>query len=804
MHLKQDLLFGLRALSRDRGFAVTAILVLGLGIGVNNMLFTLIYGHTMRGLPIPRADRVLSISTIDERGADRGISEAQLNALQKSRELAGVAAFATQPMIIGDEGRAPERLLGAYVSANAFALIGVAPVLGRGFSPEEDRPGPLPVVIIGSGLWRSRYASDASILGRSILVNGSPATVVGVLPDRSGFPSTAAVWLPLSGVARSAANQGEGTRLQGFARVADPAAIADARAEIEAIITATPDLNRASSLRARVAPISEPFFGRATDPGWIAFISVGFLVLVVSCANTANLVLARSVARSREIAVRSSLGASRPRIIAQLLTEAIVIAAFGGIIGITVSTIGVRMFATFVPQDALPYWLHYGMDGRVFAALVLVSFGTVLIFGLVPAIQTSRADVSQILKSGGRGTTNRPTTRRWTTGFLAAQLALTVILLCYTVIDLRRSAPELVSDSTLRTTEILSASVTLPADKYPTPAARRDFLQRLMSRVEATPGVEAAALASQLPLRSAVEQRLELGGQPIGAGESGATVWTIAIGPEYFRTLSLPLLAGREFSSQDGLPGRAHALVNQRFAEMFFSGANAVGQRIRLHSPKGQDPNAEWLEIAGVSQSVRQGLNSIPDPIVYLPWQAAPPSTPVLVIRSRGRLEPVVAGLRESLRTLDSDLPLHNVKTMEQAIAEMEWVGQVSSGLIRLLTAIALALSIVGLYAVTAHSVGQRSQELGVRIALGAQPWQLRRLIVTRAVGQVALGLVFGILGTMAWDRLFFSGQSDRRFASAEVLSPVAVLLVVITIAACLVPVRRATRLNPVAVLRED
>ncbi|MGH9203441.1 MAG: FtsX-like permease family protein, partial [Vicinamibacterales bacterium] len=405
----------------------------------------------------------------------------------------------------------------------------------------------------------------------------------------------------------------------------------------------------------------------------------GFLVLVVSCANTANLMLARSVRRSREIAVRSSLGASRKRIVAQLLTESVVLAVFGGAIGLAVSLVGVRTFAAWVPQDALPYWLHYGMDGRVFAALIAVSFSTVLVFGLAPAIQASRADVNQILKSGGRGSTNRRSTRRLTTAFLAAQLALTVILLCYTVIDLRGSAPELVSDAALRTTDILSASITLPADGYPTQEERRGFLQRLMERIETTAGVESAAFASALPLRPAVEQRLELEGRSMGPGEADANVWTMAVGPRYFETLSLPMLAGREFSAQDGLPGHAHALVNQRFVELYLPGQGAIGRRIRLHSPTAQDPKAEWLEIVGVSHAVRQRGDPTADPIVYVPLQALAPPAPVLMIRSRESLEPLVAALRETVRTLDSNLPLYNVMTMERAIEQVEWVGQVSS-----------------------------------------------------------------------------------------------------------------------------
>ncbi len=561
-------------------------------------------------------------------------------------------------------------------------------------------------------------------------------------------------------------------------------------------------------------PINERYLGQLSNPAWMAFTAVGFLVLLISCANVANLMLARAVHRGREIAIRASLGATRMRIIRQVLIESTVLAALGGILGLVVSLLGVRLFAAGVPDGSLPYWLDYTMDARVFSALTAVSIVTVFVFGLVPALQASKADVNQILKAGGRSVITGRGARRWTTGFLAAEFALTVVLLSYVVINLRTSTPEVPSDRALNIPALVTASITLPADKYRTPEQRADFYSRLSERIAAVPGVVSASVASALPLRGAAERQLDIEGRSRGAGETGPAVWTIGVGTRYFETLGLPLPRGREFSDRDGRAGQEHVIVNQRFADMFFDREDPIGRRIRLTAPApagtaataqpSPASDAPWLTIVGVAPSVRQRPGSSPDPLVYMPLRATPPPTTALVVRSTGEPGAITRRLREAVSSLDPQLPLYRVMTMERAIDEVEWVGRVSVRMITSLTLIALGLSIVGLYAVTAHAVGQRTQEIGVRMALGARPGEVRRLILRRALIQVAIGLVAGIACTMAWDAAFFSGRADLRFAAPDVLIPVASLLALITFAACVVPARRATRIDPVEALRSE
>ncbi|MBA3269959.1 MAG: ABC transporter permease, partial [Acidobacteria bacterium] len=506
--LLQDIRFAFRVLTRDRGFTVMAILVLGIGIGVNNMMFTIIYTHTLRGLPMDDVGRVLYVSAFDDRTPDSPLSYSEFEDVRLARSFSGVAAFVNAPMTLADDGRAPDRFDGSYVSANAFEVAAITPVAGRPFTTAEETSG-APVALLGAGAWRSRYGADASILGRTVIVNGTHVTVVGIVPERSGFPSTAEVWLPLSRTPNLARDRRDARTLRVFGRMRDGVSEAAAKADVESIIATD------ARLKASVIPINQRFLGRPTDPAWLAFMTAGFLVLVVSCANVANLLLARAVVRAREFAIRGSLGARRLRIAGQLLVESLVLATMGAAVGVAVSVAGVRVFASAVPQNTLPYWLNYDMDARVFGALVAVSFLAVLVFGLVPALQGSRVDVNRVLKDGGRTGTGRGSARRLTTGFLVAELALTIVLVANVVTAFRNNTPPLPSDTRINSRELVVASVTLPSDKYSTPQQRAAFYGELDERLRGDALIAAAAIASVPPGPGGTEQRLEVEGRPL-------------------------------------------------------------------------------------------------------------------------------------------------------------------------------------------------------------------------------------------------------------------------------------------------
>jgi predicted permease len=804
--LTQDLQFAWRLLGRDRGFSVTAVLVLGLGIGVNNMLFTILNAHTIRGLPLPNADRVAYISTFDDRNQDRGVSYPDyVDVRDSARSFVGLSAFTNAPATVSGDGRPAARFAATFVSANAFDLIGVRPVLGRGFAAEDDRSESPNVAMLGKSAWQSRYGGDPAVLGQAIVVDGAPATIVGVIPEGSGFPTSAEIWLPLRQAPGLAALKRDVRNLRVLGRVGEEVAMSAARAELETLFERLsrdhPDSNR--NVRARMVPINEQFFGSLTDPAWMAFTAAGFLVVLISCANVANLMLAHSTGRAREFAIRTSLGATRKRILRQLLIEGVVLAAAGAVVGFGVSVGGVRLFRSAIPGDALPYWMDYSVDGRVLVALAAVSLFTVLLFALLPALHASKSDVNRVLKDGGRSGAGGRGTRRWTTAFLVAEFALAVVLLAQVVHSIRDAGPPLPSDRAISTRDVVTAAITLPAATYPTTQQRIDRYRELEQRVRAIPGVAAVSLASVLPLSGGAEARLDIAGRSTAGDEEVGSVRTVAIGPHYFRTLDVPLIRGREFGEEGGTPAGASAIINQRFAEKFFPDENPIGQQITLTSGEAASISGS-LTIVGLAADVRQRPNTEPEPVVYLHYQVAPPATLALLVRTELGPATLVPLLRNTVMAMDAGLPLYRVLTLAEVARNAQWNRRLSHLLVLALTFIAVGLSTVGLYAVTTHGVLQRTQEIGLRMALGAQPRAVVILIAGRVLAQLALGFAAGIICTIAWQRTFGSPGSERQATDPQTLGATAAILAVTAVIACVVPARRATRLDPVAAIRGD
>jgi predicted permease len=800
-----DVRFAVRTLSRDRGFLMTAVLVLGLGIGVTHMFLTIVYAHTMRGLPIPRPDRVLYLSTFDERAADRPMSPPDVADLRASaRSFQTLVAFTSGPVTVGDEGRAPDRFDGSYVSEGAFQTLGATAIAGRAFEPGDHRPGAAPVVMLGRSAWRTRYADDPALVGRTIFVNGSPATVVGVMPDRSGFPSTASLWMPLEQLPGLAAMPRDARSLRVFGRLHDGVPVTDARAEVASIMSrlakAHPASNR--SVGARVEPINERFLGRIEGP-WLAFLIAGCIIVIVSSANSANLVLARSLHRAREVAVRTSLGASRGRIVRERLVEALVLASAGGAAGLAVSWMGIRLFSSAIPAGTLPYWIDYTMDGRTFAALVAVSLTTVAIFGLIPALVASHVDVARVLKDGGRGQSTSRGSRRWTVGFLAAQLALAVVLLSTITLGTVTARAGLASDAVVATAEVVTAAVSLPTGRYQTPGDRRRFFQQFLERVRNTPGVVAAAGTTSLPRTGAAERRVDIDGRS-GRDDGAPTTLVVDITPGYFQTLALPIAKGRDLSETDGQPGQANALVNERFVERFLQGRDPLGVRLALSAGGTAEESPSSLTVVGVAPNVRQRSRPDAEPIVYVPLTSTAPGSATLMVRSQREPAALSALLRDTAHAVDATVPLYRIQTLARAVYDAEWNPRVSARLATTLTLLCVLLATVGLYAATAHGVGLRRQEFGIRLALGATSWDIVHLVIASVRLPLLLGLGVGLAGALAWDRAFPPGRPGLRAGDPAIMGAIGLVLATVAMAACYRPARRAARLDPVEVLRQE
>jgi predicted permease len=806
----RDLRLACRLLLKDRRFTLLAVTVLGLGIGVNNTQFILVNAICIRGLPIERVDRVLSFAAHDARDRDLPLSYRELEEIRAaSGPFDGVAAFAAAPMVVGDEGRAPDRAAGLYMSANGFGLLHEKPALGRDFVPDDDRAGAQPVAILSAALWRSRYGADPGVIGRTIHVDGTPTVVVGIARESFRFPANTELWRPLAAMPGITTERRTTRALSVFGRMSDGHSLIATRGRMASLSARLArdygDTNQ--GIRLTAVPLNERYNGRITDQVWLVFIAVGIVVLLIACANAANLLLMRAAGRGHEMAVRASLGASRRQLAGQLLAESAVLAALGGATGLALSLLGVRILQTAIPENTLPYWMTFTMDGRAFAVLCAASMATVFICGLAPAIHVSKTDVGALIKEGRRTGTAGRRTRRWTTVFLTAEFGLSMVLLAALVLSMRLSRRAERAAIVFNPANALTTSIALPPARYRTSDQRLNFYEQLHDKLAAIGGVSAAAVATVLPMGGAAPRQLAIDGREPAAGDRPPTVWTLTVSPSYFAAIGLPVLRGRAFDDRDGAAGTETAIVNQRFVEMFFPDGDAIERHIRLIDASASNVAPPSLTIVGISPTVRQRSLPDPDPVVYVPLRGAPPAAANIIVRTASEPAAIGPALREAVRVIDPDVPLHRLMPLEQALTESQWNARVSNMIINGIVFVALGLAAVGLYAVIAHAVVQRTQEIGIRVALGARTPHLVGIVVRRASVQLGLGVVAGVACILVWERVFPAASvadNGYRLSDPASLGAVSLVLVVVGAVASIAPAWRAAHLDPVVALRHE
>ena len=800
--LGRDLRHALRTLRRTPGFTFIAVFTLGLGIGVNTTFFTIVNAICLRGLPIESPERVMYVSTRDAKERPGNLSYLEFDELRTRRTaFEQVGAYTITVAVVADTRQPPARVSAAYMSAGSFELLGDRPALGRGFRADEDRPGSPPVVILGGELWSSRYASDSSIVGQSITVNGVLSTVIGVMPRGFMFPANADLWRPMANLPAAVRESRAERRLAVFARLAPDATEDQARADASAIGTAWsrefPATNR--DVRMHVVPINEQLNPSVAQRAWIAFITAGALVLLVACANVANLLLMRAATRGREMAIRTSMGATRGRVVRQLLVESGALSALAGVFGVFVAWVGLRAFAANVPPETLPYWMAFTIDGRVLAVTIGVCVVSVFACGLPSALHVAKVDLRDTLTESGSTTTVARPTRRWIAALLAAEFAVTLVLISLAVMSVRSNVNSRRTEFQIDPTSMLTLWVTLPAESYKTADARTAFFDRLGERVGSSPAIKSYALANVLPYGAGPQQPLAISGRELG--DTAPIVSVVAASEDYFHVLGVPLVSGRAFTRVDGMPGREAAIVNQRFVRMFFSDQEPIGARIRIG--RAETP---WLEIVGVATTVRQQVvGPDPDPVVFLPFRTASSPTSVIVARTTEGPAAAISLFRGEVERLDSNLPLYRVMPFEQAVRNALWNARLSDAIVRSIAVVALVLAIIGLYAVTGHTVERWTRELGLRIALGARSSQIGWLVLRRVLMQLSLGLVIGIAGVIAFDRTFNAPVSSGARIQMDhpgALALIILSIIIVAVVACLVPIRRATTLDPVETLR--
>ena len=806
MTLPSDLRFACRMLWKDRWFSAAAIGALALGLGVNTTVFTIVNGVLIRGLPFPDADRILHIET--ERLTDQdGMGVSRLDWQdwrQGARAFEELGAWSGGAMNVSETGRLPERIRGTYISANTFRLLRQAPLRGRDFAPDEDRKGAEPVVILGYGIWRDRYGSDANIVGRVIRINEVPTTVVGVMPEGMKFPTNSDMWQPL--VPRDGDEKRDTRRHQVFGRLKPGASQAQAEAELAGIAQRLarqyPDTNK--DLGVAVRTFNERFNGGRIRLVFLSLMGAVGFVLLIACANVANLLLSRSVNRMREVAVRVALGASRLRIVVQLLAESVLLASIGGVLGLALASIGVRLFDRAVADVGKPYWITFSMDWMVFGFLAAVCVGTGIIFGIAPALQVSRTSVYDVLKQGGRGQSGGVRARRFTSVMVVFQIALTLVLLTGAGLMVRSFLKLYSFDPGLDGARMLTMRLNLPDRRYPDADARRLFHTRLSSALSAIPGTQSVTYASQAPLEGGMRRPLEIDGRPVARVEDRPSVTTILVGDRYFETVGLSMRDGHDFTVRDGTAGAETAIVNARFVSRFFPTGDVLGRRVRLRVSD-RDPGI-WATIVGISPTVRQGdIQSIePEAVVYLPYRLEPASYVTIIARGREEPSALSTPLRRAVQAIDPDLPVYDIQTFDALLAQTRWPYRVFGTMFVLFALIALVLSSVGIYAVMAYAVSQRRQEIGIRMALGAPSRTVAFGVLRGGLLQLTIGLALGLAGGYGVSQLLESLLVQMNPVDPVTFVSIVAILSAVTVAACVIPARRAARVDPLIALRAD
>jgi len=655
--------------------------------------------------------------------------------------------------------------------------------------------------MLSERVWRARFARQRSVIGLPIRVNGRPATVIGVMPAGFAFPNEVAVWQPLGAAPAGQPEARSRRELTAFGRLNRGVTADQAVADLSEI-TRTMEQGtaaRAADVRPRIRDFRRLEVGEQADPVFSVFVaSVGF-VLLIACANVANLLMARSSRRSREVSIRLAIGASRARIVRQLLVESALLAAIAGGAGLLLSRWGLTLIGSAVAQQHPPYWFTLDMDWRVFGTFAAICLATVFLFGLLPAIHTARSAFADVLSNGARGATEGLRSRRWTAALVICELALTIVLLMAGSLSIRDVIAETNVDAGVDTARFAVTQIALPATSYPERVQREAFYRSLDERLASLPGTS-AALASASPRSNVPFRTMRIEGRTDPDGERRVSI--VAIGARYFATLDARPLRGREFTWSDG--ARA-AIVNERLAAMMFHDVDALGQRIRLDEA-GPSPQTEWLTIVGVVPNIRQNgqKGGVFDPIVYVPYAAAPIPTAVVMLRSDATPGAIAGLLRPRIQSIDRDLPLSPVEPLEVALDRRRLEGRLLGGMLGTFATIAVVLAGIGLYAVTAFAVAQRTREIGVRMALGARTPQILVLVMRRASLQIALGVALGAAGATAVATMLEGVLIHVRAGDPGAIAGVLMFLVLITALGCAVPARRAARLDPVAALRSE
>jgi putative ABC transport system permease protein len=802
----QDLKYAARSLAKTPLVTGIAIACLALGIGVNATIFSVVDGVMLQPSPFKDAEEIVILNSTNprERIMRGGISYRDyLDVRDHASTLQTLGSFQGRSLTIADGNREPERYPGQLVSWTLFPLLGVQPVIGRTFEEADDRAGAEPVVMLSDDVWTVRYQRDPSVIGRAISVNGTAHTVIGVMPPRFAFPETHKLWVPMTPYVLNQARDDRG--LQVFARMKPGVTHQEVRSELAALGTrlaqAYPAENTNWGLAMR--PVSEAMVPDQVRLMMLSMMGAVTLVLLIACANVANLLLAKASLRQREISIRAALGAGRWRIVRQLLTESVCIGLLSAPIGIAIAWFGIRLLDSSMPQDQVPYFIHWSLDGRALAYTIGISALTGIIFGLVPAFQAVKGDLQSSLKEGGRG--HAGGSRAWLRNTLVvAEVALSLVLLIGASLFIRSFLNLQTAVVGFDTTPLMTMRVYLPGAAYEDDGAKARRVDDIVRRVEGLPGVEAAFASNWVPMGiGGGGSRVQVEGRAVEAGQEPGITF-VGVTPRMRQTLDVALVSGRDMTRSESSTRTPVALVNQAMAQRLWEGVDPVGRRFTIMGQATPEP----FTVIGVVADFRhrQGSNTDPQgPAAYVPYPFQASLNTGLTVRvSAGEPSAITAAVREQIRLADATLPIFDVRSVEELRRLSYWQFALFGSMFGTFGFVALLLASIGVYGVLAYSVSQRVQEIGVRMALGAERRNVLSLIVGQGLRLAGIGVVLGLIGS--WGVTGFVSSVLYNVTPTDPVSFIGVsaFLTFVAAVASYLPARKAMAVDPIIALRND